>query len=241
MYAEILPSKTLQSTVECFWTSRSDGSEAGEFRVLPDGCADLIFDLSPGREAAYWVGTMTKSLLVERKGAQDFFGIRFQPGGAWSRLGCPLKEITDQRVEISAITPEVVVLLESLLRSPGGRERLVAEWLSQPLDDNRALELVRAAFRLVKGSRGELKVTAVADSLGVSRQYLNRIMNELVGVDLKTFSRVLRLRACASSLHGAKCVDWSAVAAEFGYYDQSHLTHDFRELVGLSPGKYVNS
>jgi AraC-like DNA-binding protein len=31
---------------------------------------------------------------------------------------------------------------------------------------------------------------------------------------------------------------WAEAAAEHGYYDQSHLIHDFRELAGITPTAY---
>jgi len=35
-------------------------------------------------------------------------------------------------------------------------------------------------------------------------------------------------------------VDWPAVATDFGFYDQSHLIQKFNDLVGLSPGQFLN-
>jgi AraC-like DNA-binding protein len=29
--------------------------------------------------------------------------------------------------------------------------------------------------------------------------------------------------------------DWAEVAAEYGYTDQAHLIHDFRDLTGITP------
>jgi AraC-like DNA-binding protein len=35
--------------------------------------------------------------------------------------------------------------------------------------------------------------------------------------------------------------DWADVAVLFGYYDQSHLARDFRELAGETPNGYVGA
>lgn len=32
---------------------------------------------------------------------------------------------------------------------------------------------------------------------------------------------------------------WARIAVDAGYYDQSHLIADFQELVGLTPGAFL--
>jgi AraC-like DNA-binding protein len=40
---------------------------------------------------------------------------------------------------------------------------------------------------------------------------------------------------------GATDLDWVSVALDAGYYDQSHLIADVRELTGLSPGSWLGA
>jgi AraC-like DNA-binding protein len=241
MYREIAPNPQLQPFVECFWTSRTEGGEASATRVLPDGCADLIFDLAPGFETAFWVGTMTRTVVVETPGPRHLLGVRFHPGGAKGLLDLPLKELTDRRATFQSITPFVEEVLEQLVQGSASRLDILQRWLVRKVVPDRKFALIRSISRRVGGAAGYVRVGEIASSLGLSSQYLNRVMNDGVGVDLKTFCRIVRIRNCTRSLQAAGSdADWSAVAADFGFYDQSHLIHEFRDMVGLSPRQFVN-
>jgi len=39
-------------------------------------------------------------------------------------------------------------------------------------------------------------------------------------------------------VHRERSPDWTAIALDCGYYDQSHLIRDFREFAGMSPEQY---
>lgn len=57
------------------------------------------------------------------------------------------------------------------------------------------------------------------------------------GISLGTFQRLRRLTCLALALrHGNASL--AALAADFGYCDQSHMTSEFRSAFGVSPGRY---
>jgi len=37
----------------------------------------------------------------------------------------------------------------------------------------------------------------------------------------------------------ARGVHWAEIAADHGYYDQSHFIHDFRDFTGMTPSVYL--
>jgi AraC-like DNA-binding protein len=58
-------------------------------------------------------------------------------------------------------------------------------------------------------------------------------------VSPKTFARVVRFRHLVEDRRSRlSSVDWSALAIEHGYYDQSHLIADFRDLAGATPASF---
>lgn len=199
-------------------------------RVLPDGCADLVFDLQERSSAV--VGTMTRPLVLPAHGSFEFFGVRFRPGRAAAFLRIPLAEVTDARVPLGEIWRGW---------SDGILERRLSELilgieseLLRRLDPERDRRVDAAVSRI---ARGEMRIDELAREIGISRQHLARQFLHHVGVSPKTFARVMRFRRLTNSL-SATDVDWADVAAEHGFYDQSHLIADFRELAGTTPNAF---
>jgi AraC-like DNA-binding protein len=220
-YREIAPTAALASWVECFWTRSVDAS-VGMTRVLPDGCADFIFELRGGEAMA--VGMMTKPFLFESHEPADLVGVRFRPGRAAAFLRIPLAELTDARVTLRDVwrdAPERITIpaLEAALL-----QRLAPD--RDPRVDAAVEKIIRGAGRIEE----------IAREIGISRQHLARQFQHHVGVSPKTFARLMRFRRLLSAL--PENPDWADVAAQHGYYDQAHLIDEFRELAGETPNAF---
>jgi AraC-like DNA-binding protein len=50
-----------------------------------------------------------------------------------------------------------------------------------------------------------------------------------------------RLHEAIERVAEGQIVDWSALAADLGYFDQAHFIKDFKALVGKSPTEYTRS
>jgi transcriptional regulator GlxA family with amidase domain len=83
----------------------------------------------------------------------------------------------------------------------------------------------------------EVRVESVAARLGVTARHLRRAFAENIGVSPKDFARAARLQRAVRM--AATSDDWARIATDAGYYDQAHLIADFRELVGLTPGAFL--
>jgi len=78
-YREIAPSPRLARTIECFWTIEQLGPEPLH-RVLPDGCADILFTRDGGAGAIEAVGPMTRYRDFPVPAGRLLVGVRFHPG-----------------------------------------------------------------------------------------------------------------------------------------------------------------
>lgn len=233
-YAEIQPAVALRPWVECFWTRREE-ADGDDTRVLPDGCADLVFDVSGGGGMA--VGTMTRPLFVPSRVAGELLGVRFRPGRAAAFLRIPLAEITDARVPLGDVWHDDIS--DRVAEAPMQRRvALLEAELLRRLTPDRDPRVDGAIARIVE-SGGAERVEALAKEIGISRQHLARQFLHHVGVPPKTFARVIRFQRLVGdrrSRHSS--VDWGSLAVEHGYYDQSHLIADFRDLAGATPSSF---
>ncbi len=94
-------------------------------------------------------------------------------------------------------------------------------------------QLVREATML--SSAGTDGVAAAARRLHVSERHLRNLFIEGVGLSPKHFARIDRVRTV---LDYAPLRPWADLAAEAGYYDQAHLTGEFRRVMGVPPAAF---
>lgn len=261
MYREHVPPPHLRSLVECFWTSRSEGPLAGvrHHRVLPDNCADFIFDLGDpdvssapapapcraplpaGGARSYVVGTMRTALVVGRLGRVEVLGVRFLPGAAASVTGVPAHEITDATVPLDALFPDAPALADQLAEAtPADRPELIAEAVTAwaGARDRTPDARVRHAIMRIQETGGTAPVEDVAEGVGLSTRQLERTFRRDVGISPKEAARVARLHR-ATTLIGSGPVSLAGAAYRVGYHDQSHMTREFRDLAGVTPAAYA--
>lgn len=211
------------------WTATT---VAGEKRVLPDGCMDLIWN---GHDVTI-AGPDTHAHLFTSDGTRAITGLRFAPGYAPRVLAHPAHAFIDQQVPLDAVWSRVRVdrLVDQLLasREPGRvleRESLRVATTADP--DARRMERVTAL-----AARGET-VSSIASAVGWSARHLQRQCRDAYGYGAKTLERILRLwRALDLAYDGTGL---AVAAARAGYADQSHLAREVKDLAGVPLGQLV--
>ena len=95
---------------------------------------------------------------------------------------------------------------------------------------------VERAWHLLAASGGRMAVADLATEVGWSRRHLAARFASELGVTPKSAARVLRFqRTCALLDRG---LGLAAAAAAGGYYDQSHMTAEWRDLAGSTPAQW---
>jgi len=86
------------------------------------------------------------------------------------------------------------------------------------------------------------EVKAVALDMNVSERTVQVAYKKQFGFTSKEKQRYQRfVKVIAELQNTTETVDWQDVAYRFGYYDQSHLIHDFNYYLGISPEQYLKT
>lgn len=86
------------------------------------------------------------------------------------------------------------------------------------------------------GGEGRLDLVALTEQTGLNRFQLLRTFKQAYGVSPQTYQLCLRVSRARELLKRGLAP--SAVAAECGFADQSHLGRHFKRIVGVTPGRY---
>jgi AraC-like DNA-binding protein len=246
-YQEHAPPASLAQHVECFWSRTGSGEATGvprSHRVMPDGCADIVLAFDGGAPmAAMAVGTMTRPLVFRDSTSASYLGVRFRPGVAGVLFGMPASELTNGRPALGDVWPRADAVTDALALADDttGRIKVLSAEVARRLLAAPAappVAVIAAAARIA-AARGNLSMRVLASELGVTRQHLARSFAQHVGLSPKMLARIARARGVVDRARGATSIDWISVALDAGYYDQSHLIAELRELTGLSPGAWL--
>jgi AraC-like DNA-binding protein len=252
VYLERTPTPLLRPWIRMLWYCRARSVPHPHERVLPNGCMQIILNLSRSyltecREdgkaksrlpRAIVVGTRARYEIVDTKDMEELAGISFQPGG----FAGLFRERADLFFERSIALDDVWVgsrLADRLKEAPSPIEKLrtLEMLLAQRFrQTTRRSHLVEHAIHLFRAE--SLSVAQCAHYAGVSERRLSQVFREQVGMSPKMWCRIRRFQIAVRALHNGVDVPWAELALRCGYYDQSHFSNDFRAFSGINPTTY---
>jgi transcriptional regulator GlxA family with amidase domain len=71
----------------------------------------------------------------------------------------------------------------------------------------------------------------------MDRRALAKLFRREVGFGLKHYARLARFERALRSVRAGNAPPLGLIAAQHGFADQAHLTHEFRCFAGCAPGR----
>ncbi|MEU4610385.1 helix-turn-helix domain-containing protein [Streptomyces umbrinus] len=224
------------------------GASREPFTRVPDTATKVVVRVDEnGHRDTLVVGPRTRATYHTSKRLASCVQVRLGPGTARPLLGVAAVELVGRVVRLGDLPGASARQLADELRWLEGEDAVgrLMEVLPGRLagDDDGAgrarREVLRAAVEALSTEAGRVPspVRELARRLAVSERQLRNLFAEGVGVSPKHFARIGRVRHVLARGRGGE-MGWAELAAATGYYDQSHMTADFRTLMGVPPRSF---
>ncbi|MFC9984134.1 helix-turn-helix domain-containing protein [Microbacterium keratanolyticum] len=192
-------------------------------------------------EGIVLAGATTKRSHRDLHGSGWAVGALLTPAAAAALSDAPA-ELVDREVAVDAEGLRAEVAAAMSVGGAEGRTRAAQEvsaWLVSRVGE--VSEAARQANRMAALLMTDATVRRADDAaarLAVSLRTLQRMAHRYVGVPPLAMIRRRRLQEGAQRLRDDPGADLAGLAAELGYADHAHLSHDFRAVLGLTPSDY---
>ncbi len=224
-------------------------SETPFIRILVRG--DWGIETSPGEWTrpgdVLFFGANSRPMEVRVRGPFHVIGIAIRPCG-WHCLFAEGADLyADRLLRLDEIWPaEIGEALKAACTEDVGDEAVIAA--CEAAIERRRADLASAAapsapmriFERIARNDSVMPIREVAQHCGVGERQLERLTKTHFGQTPKAIMRRSRFLDMAAAMRGlGKPTD--ADLAELRYFDQSHLTREFKRFIGMTPAQFEAS
>ena len=238
------PAAAVAERVERHWITRWDlrGREDHVQEVLPHPCVNLV--VHDGIVGVYGIAPVRDARRLTGRGRA--VGTKFRPGAFAALSAVPAVTLNARPHRLVEVLGRDGAALERELLGAGEDDDAIVAAVTAFLapripDRDDAYATVRAVARDMLRRPSETTVGELAADHGLSPRSLQRLFRELVGVGPKWVLRRYRVHEAAERLAAADPPPLAELAADLGFADQAHLTHEFRRAVGATPAAYARA
>ncbi len=240
-YTFFAPSLELKGTVDSHWSMHWDLTDDAPFKLELASSPFIAFTFTQYGDFVTGIHTGVYSYTISGKGS--LYGTLFKPTRFYELYQQSLSELTNKELSVASLFP---------VFGEGFGKRLLDE-----NNDTDVIKIIENAVKSIKKSSNtksselvdkimdysisnpEDSITAITKQFGLSERTLHQLFHDTVGVGIKWVTTRDRLqKAMYIAAKSDAKPNWTSVALELGYSDQSHFINDFKKIIGMSPSRY---
>jgi len=250
------PAPALRPYVVSYTGYAQHGVTLALHRGLPSCSVTLVISLAdpirmvrgPGAEhgpvalQSVVAGLSLAPTVIAQDRYQEGLHLELNPLGVRALLGVSATELTATTIDLADLpVPWARHLAGRLAEAPDWESRfamLDAE-LTGALRPVTLVSEIRWAWQAMLARHGSARITPLAEEIGWSRRHFGARFAREVGVTPKQVARLMRFQRTVTLLRSGGRPDLADLAVRCGYYDQAHLTNEWRALAGCTPMAWI--
>ncbi len=229
------PRAELAEIIERYWIVRWALEEPHAQETLPHPNVNVVIGAhQPGVH-----GPQRRRFVANLAGTGWVVGAKIKPGAFRAFVDVPMTELAEHTWPVARVFPELDAQVAAAEVDAERVARFEAVLLAaEPVVDDE----MREANRIVMLAQSAPSIAHVAELAARARlpvRSIERLFRSHVGVTPKWVVRRYRVHEAAERAARGDAVEWSLLAHELGYADQSHLIRDFKAQIGMTPARYA--
>jgi AraC-like DNA-binding protein len=251
LYSECRPAR-LAGLVDLVWYFEGPSANRRK-RVFPNGRLELLVNLGDPYRVAFGSvttlltqgglsGLQSEPMVIEQPAHQKCLGIRLRPAGAYALMPAPQSELSRQVIGLQDLFGRAGLELAERChqaRSVEERFRIALDWVTERVARSRGLDrAVGWCAAQIEGSGGTASIARLREQMGFSAPRLLGAFRHQIGLTPKLYARTVRFARLLNLLQMGT-PPLAEAALDAGYYDQPHMTAEFRELGGITPRDFL--
>jgi len=218
------------------------GSRPETLELIPDACLNFMFCFNDHPTAVVTgVQSAPRSLRLEPDTV--YFGFKPYSSKGMRTLSTSWAELLNTSIDLrDQLACEF--LLERMAKAADFDERvdtMCSFAMTELADEAYTPDFIEYSELRLCNARGNLKVEDIADFTGYSGRYCREKFKAANGISIKRYSNIIRFQNAMRMLSDSKVEDLSDIVFENGYFDQPHLSREFKLYTGDSPLHYRQS
>ncbi|MEM7374517.1 MAG: helix-turn-helix domain-containing protein [Bacteroidota bacterium] len=231
------PLRLQHPVIENFFVVSNPDNLLSPTIILPDLSPHLVIHhFRNGQTRARIIGPRRRSVFVSHHQRKQTLILRLKPCGLYALTSVPLSDIVDRSVALEEIMGGILsyqelvdVMHENSQDLLSFFERSFLPTVQRQLQWGKILSSGKEIQRK--------KVHQLANELGISDRYLQKLSLRQLGMSPKMVCKIERL-ACSLNLTSRHPdLPFSQLALESGYYDQSHMIDEYQQFLRKTPGQ----
>lgn len=240
-YQYIPPSKGLEDIVDSHWSMHWDLADEQPFKLELASSPYVAFTFTPYGSFVTGINTGVYSYTISGKGS--LYGTLFKPTRFYQIYHRPLSELTNKEIPLTSVLPAFDEAFAGKIVALKDDHKAIAqiENIIRTLPKSQDISGPLLAEEIIGYSLQHPELTAlqIARHFKMSERSLHKYFHDYVGAGIKWITVRDRLqKAMFIAAKSDTKPNWTNVALELGYNDQSHFINDFKRIIGMSPSRY---